>query len=133
MTQAFGIDTSIVVRLVTGQPVEIFERCSQRLQELVVEKGAEVFASNQVIGEAYVSLQHHYGVSKLEARRSLAKLLRSGLVAALEGDEVLAILEEARGAGLIDQLIALSYRRSRLVTLTLDQKMAKLSGARLLS
>ena len=29
-------------------------------------------ASNQVIGETYVALQHHYGVTKSEARRALA-------------------------------------------------------------
>jgi predicted nucleic acid-binding protein len=81
MTQAFGIDTSIVVRLVTGRPPEIFNRCVNRLEQLVAEQGTELFASCQVIGEAYVSVQHHYGISKLEARRALVKLLRSGLVA----------------------------------------------------
>jgi predicted nucleic acid-binding protein len=132
MTQAFGIDTSIVVRLVTGQPVEIFERCVDRLEHLVVENGAEIFASNQVIGEAYVSVQHHYGISKSEVSRSLVSLLRSGLVTPLEGDEVITLIEDSRGAGLIDRLIAFSHRRQRLVTLTLDQKMAKLPGAQLL-
>ena len=63
-----GIDTSVLVRLVTGQPPNLFTLCVERLSALSAED-AEIFASNQVIGEAYVALQHHYGVSKEDARR----------------------------------------------------------------
>ena len=62
MTMRYGIDTSVLVRLITGNPAEQFEQCVSRLSSLV-EEGAEIFASNQVIGEAYVAVQHHYGVS----------------------------------------------------------------------
>ena len=62
MTMRYGIDTSVLMRLITGQPAEAFEYCVSRLSALV-EGGAEILASNQVIGEAYVAVQHHYGVS----------------------------------------------------------------------
>ena len=68
MTPRFGIDTSVLVRLLSGDPAADFERCVSRLNALVEDDGAEVFASNQVIGEAYVAVQHHYGVSKADAR-----------------------------------------------------------------
>lgn len=130
MTARFGIDTSILVRLATGDPERAFEDCVQRLATLVEQDDAEVFASNQVIGEAYVALQHHYGVPKPEARAALASVLSSGLVAPMNGPGVYAALEAAKGCGLLDRLIADDYRRAGLVTLTLDRKMAALPQAR---
>lgn len=130
MIARFGIDTSILVRLATGDPERAFEDCVQRLTSLVEQDDAEVFASNQVIGEAYVALQHHYGVPKLEARAALASVLSSGLVAPMNGPGVFAALEAAKGCGLLDRLIADDYRRAELVTLTLDRKMAALPQAR---
>ena len=50
MTRRYGIDTSVLMRLLTGQPTEDFAYCMKRLRELV-EDGSEIFASNQVIGE----------------------------------------------------------------------------------
>ena len=69
MTQRFGIDTSILVRLVTGDPEDGFARCVEALTGLVDREGAEVYASNQVIGEAYVAIQHHYGVPNAHSTR----------------------------------------------------------------
>jgi hypothetical protein len=71
-------------------------------------------------------------VTRAEAREGLASLLQSGLVAACNGQAVLHILSEPSGCGLLDRLIADDYRRADLLTLILDRKMAKLSGARLL-
>ena len=130
MTMRFGIDTSIIVRLATGDPEDSFETCVRKLTSLIERDDAEIFASNQVIGEAYIAIQHHYGVSKLDARAALADVLRSGLVAPLNGAGVFAALEANSGCGLLDRLIADDYRRVELMTLTLDRKMASLPQAR---
>lgn len=130
MTPRFGIDTSIFVRLLTGDPSRSFERCVSELTALVEQDEAEITVSNQVIGEAYIVLQHHYGVPKQEARAALASVLRSGLVAPLNGAEVFAALAAASGCGLIDRLIADDYHRRGLETLTLDGRMARLAHAR---
>ena len=132
MAASYGIDTSILVRLVTGDPEEGFERCVASLTRLIEREDAGVFASNQVIGEAYVALQHHYGATKPQARTGLESVLQSGLVAPLNGDAVLTALAQGAGAGLFDRLIADDYQRRGLVTLTLDRKMGALSEARLL-
>lgn len=132
MTPRFGIDTSILVRLATGDPEESFDQCLRALTPLVQEQGAEIFASNQVIGEAYIALQHHYGVTKSEARFGLANVLRSGMVAPLNGHSVFEALAAESGCGLLDRLIADDYRRAGLVSLTLDRKMTALAHARLL-
>lgn len=133
MTRRFGIDTSILVRLLTGDPAPTFDRCVRRLRELA-DEGSEVFASNQVIGETYVAVQHHYGVAKEDARSGLSEVLRSGLVAPLRGRAVLAALAAGSGGcGLLDRLIALDYGESDLVTLTLDERMARLPRTTLLA
>ncbi len=130
MTPRFGIDTSVLVRLVAGEPQAEFERCVETLRSLIEDAGAEIVVSNQVIGEAYVALQHHYGVSKTEARAGLLDVLRSGMVAPLNGRAVLGALEAREGAGLLDRLISEEYSRGGLEALTLDRRTGSLPGVR---
>ena len=126
MTRRFGIDTSVLVRLLTRHPEADFDYCVGKLHGLL-DDGGEIFASNQVIGEAYVAVQHHYGVSRADARASLRDALRSGLVAPLNGREVIAALEATGGPGLFDRLIADDYSHAGLEVLTLDRQMANLA------
>ncbi len=132
MTPRYGIDTSVLVRLVTGDPQPDFDHCVNYLSELVTRKGAEIFVSNQVLGECYIALQHHYGISKADARAGLAQVLGSGLVSALHGREVLKVLAASSGCGLLDRLIAEDYDQAGVVTLTLDKRMATLPTCHLL-
>jgi predicted nucleic acid-binding protein len=132
MTPRFGIDTSILVRLVTAEPADSFRRCLERLTTLVENDDAEIVASGIVISEAYVALQHHYGVTKEEARAGLTGALTSGLVTPLNRKETLSALKARGGSGLVDRLIAIDYVRTGHATLTLDRRMARLKGARLL-
>ena len=129
MTRRYGIDTSVLVRLITGSPPDAYAHCVKRLSALVVS-GAEIFASNQVIGEAFVAVRHHYGVAAVDARSELSKALRSGLVAPLNGQSVMEALAASSGPGLFDRLIADDYSRVGLEVLTLDRKMAALSDVR---
>ena len=131
MTGRFGIDTSVLVRLTTRQPEPEFLRCVGELRALLVG-GAEIVASNQVIGEAYVAIQQHYGVTKVAARGTLLDVLESGVVAPLNGESVLELLRESGGPGLVDRLIVDGYQHDDLDTLTLDRRMASLPRSRLL-
>ena len=128
MTPRFGIDTSVLVRLVTGQPEPDFRSCLEALRLIVEDQGGELFASNQVVDEAYVTIQHHYGVSDAETREGLIAVLTSGLVAPSNGHGVISMLEERQGAGLFDRLIADGYSREGMETLTLDRRMSSLPG-----
>ena len=132
MIHRYGIDTSILVRLTSGDPPGAFRRCVEQLAEILAAGDAEIFVSNQVIGESYIALQHHYGVPKAEARQALRDTLSSGLVAPLDARAVLEALQEQAGCGLLDRLIGQDYRQRGLVTLTLDKRMASLADARLL-
>ena len=130
MTRRYGIDTSVLVRLITKLPEDQYRHCEDELTRMVEEERDELFASNQVICEAYIAVQHHYGVSKNDARVALTGALTSGLVAPLNGQPVLRALQETGGAGLIDRLIAEDYSRTVSETLTLDRRMSALPGVR---
>ena len=132
MTPRFGIDTSVLVRLAVGEPARDFQHCVEALRILVEDQGCETFASNQVIGEAYITIQHHYGVSDADARAVLIDVLTSGLVAPLNGQVVIQALQTCDSPGLFDRLIADDYSRAGLQTLTLDRQMANLTNVRTL-
>ena len=131
MTGRCGIDTSVLVRLTTSLPAEEFARCVRELRVLY-ESDVEIVVSNQVIGEAYIVAQHHYGASKNAARASILGVFESGLVSPLNGDSVLDLLREPGGPGLVDRLIVDGYSRNDIETLTLDRRMAGLPRSRLL-
>ena len=132
MTHRYGIDTSVLVRLATGLPPLEFERSVGKLTALVEKEGAQIVASNQVIGESYIALQHHYRVGKLDARAALFGVLQSGLIEAQGGKIVLDALATTKGCGLLDRLIASAYDDAGFTTLTLDKKVAKLPNAKLI-
>lgn len=128
MTQRYGIDTSILVRLVTREPETDFRDCVEKLRVLVEGQRCEVFASNQVVGEAYITIQHHYRKSADETRSALVDVLSSGLVSPLNGRAVIQALRASGGPGLFDRLISIGYSHAGLETLTLDRAMASLPG-----
>ena len=127
-----GIDTSVLARLLTGLPPEQYELCDRELTRLVEEEGAAVFASNQVIGEAFITVQHHYGLTGPQAKAGLLRILTSGLITPLNGQAVLEALSATGSPGLFDRLITDDYAHAGLETLTLDRRMASLPAALLM-
>jgi predicted nucleic acid-binding protein len=122
------IDTSIMVRLLTGQPAADYQATLTRLTALRTSQPEHITVANIVIAEAYAVLQHHYGLAKPAAREALLSVLTSGLIEPAQGDAVLEALKTAKEPGLTDRLIALDYAGLRTTTLTLDRKMASLAG-----
>lgn len=128
--QAFGIDTSVFLRLLTGHPAADFAETVASLKRLHERSSAvELFVSNQVIGEAYIVLQHYYGISKSDARGAMRDLFSSGSLSPLNGRPVIDLLAARNSAGLLDRLIIQGYQQEELPTLTRDKKMARLPGA----
>ena len=97
----------------------------------MIDAGGEVLVSNQVIGEAYIVLQHFYRTTKPQARSALLEVLSRGLVSPLNSESVLDLLRESGGSGLVDRLIVDGYTHDDLDTLTLDRRMASLPRSQL--
>ena len=125
---AYGIDTSIFVRVLTGLPATDYQATLKRLTAIRSSQPEHITVANIVIAEAYAVLQHHYALTKADARAAILSALTSGLMEPVHGDAVLDALRETKEPGLTDRLIALDYAHQRAVVLTLDRKMASLAG-----
>jgi predicted nucleic acid-binding protein len=111
----------------TGHPEKDFQKTVAAIKTLhETEPATQLMVSNQVIGEAYITLQHFYEISKLDARAAIRSLFASGHVHPLNGKEVVEVLKSKSGAGLMDRLIAQDYAAHDCLVLTNDRKMAKL-------
>jgi predicted nucleic acid-binding protein len=129
MTHRYGIDTSVFVRLLTGDPEADYQNTVLSLERRMQnEPKTEFFVSNQVIGEAYIALQHHYKITKEESRQALHSVLTSGLCSPLNGSPVLDAILSKKGCGLVDRLIVNDYAIQGVRTLTNDAKMTRLPG-----
>ena len=132
-TQIYGLDTSVFVRLLTGHPEADFQKTALALKALHENlPSTELVVSNQVIGEAYITLQHFYKISKGDARQAILDLFASGNVSPLNGAPTYEILADSSGAGLMDRLIVEDYSLRGVTVLTNDKHMAKVEGAKLL-
>jgi predicted nucleic acid-binding protein len=124
---AIGVDTSVVIRLLVGEPPAQARSARLRLEK-AVEAGEPVLVADIVLAEAYFALHHHYGVPKEEARGLLRDFTTSGVVT-LAPFEATVALEPGKGAGLVDRLIVARYRSMGALTLTFERKQAALEGA----
>ncbi len=125
--QSYGIDTSIFVRLLTGDPNDLYLQAKAALIAIRKQSASiEILVSNIVIGEAYFVLQHHYGISKKDSCDALVKVLTSGLVAPQHGQAVLQAIQEVKEPGLMDRLIHIDYSAGKLQSLTIDKHMSRL-------
>ena len=126
-----ALDTSVVVRLLIGVPVDQFAAARHRLSDAHA-LGESVLVSDLVVMEAYHALRHHYHVQENEARASLAAFLSSGLVESDPAGIAEILTDSRRAPGLADRLI---LRRSLVrgaTLLTMDRRQARLEGAELL-
>ncbi len=130
MNHHYGIDTSVFIRLLTGDPEAEYEKTVRRFEaRFEKEPQSEFFVSNQVIVEAYIALQHHYGITKSAARSAMLDVFSSGLCSPLNGASVIAALQADQGCGVLDRLIADDYAKSDMKVLTNDLKMSRLPSA----
>ncbi len=125
---AYGIDTSVFVRVLTGLPAADYQTTVKRLAALRAAQAEHITVANIVIAEAYAVLPHHYGVSKVDARTAILAARISGLVEPAHGDVVLDALRTTKEPGLTGRLSALDYAHRPATMLTLDRKMATLPG-----
>jgi predicted nucleic-acid-binding protein len=128
--RSVGLDTSVVLRLLTEDPKDQANLAKKKL-DVAFKSKKTVFISDLVISEVYFGLQHHYGVPKSAAKKALIQLLESKKVnPEKNGKALLALKEDEKsgGAGLVDRMIVLQNLDSTHETLTFDKKMAKVSG-----
>ena len=128
-----GLDTSVVLRLLTGEPETQARRALEEFEK-AIHGGGELLISDLVVSEVYFALQHHYGVPKAEALALLATFLGEGGVHPLGA--AAAVLAEPNPAtakpGFVDRLIHAEYRQAAKEILTFEKAAGRLPGVRVL-
>jgi predicted nucleic-acid-binding protein len=130
-----GLDTSVLVRVLTGEPRDLALVALDFLLERE-KAGDRVLVSDWVLAEAYYALQHHYGASKRDTLDALGDFLASP---GIEGTgEVAAVLAtpdlESAKPGFIDRVIHRDYLRSGADEVaTFEKAAAKLPHVRVLA
>lgn len=124
---SLGLDTSVVVRLLTGEPADLAAKARNRLLEAHRIRQAAM-VSDLVIAEAYHALRHHYSFDPADIRRGLLAMLTSGMVQHERGSAVLSVLQAKMPgkAGFVDRLIQARYETDGMTTLTLDKAQARI-------
>ncbi len=125
----FGLDTSVVLRLLVGAPAAQAE-AARRLLETTAEP---VLVSDLVVGEAYFALRHHYAVPHAAAVTALGALLGDARVRAPGAAPTVLQQARAETPGLMDRLIHEHYRSDGATLATFDRDAARLKGARLVA
>jgi predicted nucleic acid-binding protein len=131
-----GLDTSVVVRLLVGEPAAQAERARRLLDDNANGGASTAVVSDLVVGESYFALRHHYGVPHTEAVAALRELLSDPRVhpSGAAADVLAAAAARETAPGFMDRLIHANYRRMDAVVLvTFDRAAAKLPKVRLLT
>ena len=63
---AIGLDTSVVLRLLIGEPRVQMEVARRRIERALIV-GEKVVVTDLVVAEAFHALRHHYGVPETVA------------------------------------------------------------------
>jgi len=130
-----GLDTSILVRVLTGEPRDLALVALSFLLERQ-KAGDRVIVSDWVVAEAYYALQHHYGASKRDTLDALGDFLASP---GIEGTgDVVAVLAtpdlESAKPGFVDRVIHRNYLRSGAEEVaTFERAAAKLPNVHVLT
>lgn len=100
------LDTSVVMRLLVGAPLEQFRMATRFLDSRVTD-GGTVTVGDLVLAEAYFALQSAYAMPKDEALDVLARFsVAPGIVVSGHAREALALPGISRAKpGFIDRLI----------------------------
>jgi predicted nucleic acid-binding protein len=128
-----GLDTSVVLRLLVGQPADQAQRAVAFLEE-TARRGNQAVVSDLVVAESYFALQYHYGVPKKEALLALRRMFADGEIEPQGvASEVLATdgLASAK-PGLVDRLIQGAYVSTGSSMATFEKACGKLKSVRVL-
>jgi predicted nucleic acid-binding protein len=125
---AIGLDTSVVLRLLIGEPRPQMEAARRRIERALIA-GEKVIVTDLVIAEAFYALRHHYGVPETVALGRLREFLGSHVVHLDPAGAEEALGQGTRTqAGVVDRLIVARYRALGATTATFDLRQARLEG-----
>ena len=130
----FGLDTSVVLRLLTGQPRDLAAKALERYQDGIAA-GDDFSVSDLVAAESYYAIQHHYGKTKEEALDAL-RSFSSGEGISFSQNFAVAIntpnIHKA-SPGFVDRMLASGYVERGQITLSCEKSFRRLPDTEVIS
>ena len=130
----FGLDTSVVLRLLTGQPQDLAARALTRYQDGIAA-GDDFCVSDVVAAEAYFALQQHYRKTKEEALEAL-RGFSSGEGISFSQNFAASIntpnIHKAN-PGFVDRMLVSGYREQGQITLSCEKSFKRLADTEVIS
>ena len=128
----YGLDTSVVVRLLIKEPVEQAEIAQQFILDARTQ-GCTIWVSDLVLAEAYYVLHSYYDTPKDVALSALLQLIDSGDVdVEPDGCGRIALQDKLSNPGKlgwVDRMIYEQYRRKNARLVSFEKAAGPLSKA----
>lgn len=123
-----GLDTSVVLRLLTGEPATLARKVLARFQE-GLDRGDTYYVNDIVAAETYYALQHHYRKTKEEALAGLKALSEDPAFSFSDGfAKAMALpMPHRANPGFIDRLLSSDYEARGYPTLSCEKSFKRLS------
>lgn len=130
---SLSLDTSVLLRLLTAQPIDQFRAATQFLQEQK-KCNATLHVSDLVLAESYFALHSYYRLSKADSLLALARFTQhSGVSPTPYAQTILSLPNLATAnPGFVDRLIHGSSRSAGHTLATFEKSSAKLPSTLLL-
>lgn len=130
----FGLDTSVVLRLLTGQPQDLAAKALERYQDGIAA-GDDFSVSDLVAAESYYAIQHHYGKSKEEALDALRSFSSGDGISFSQNFEAAINTPNIHKAspGFVDRMLVSGYGENGQITLSCEKSYRRLPGTEVIS
>ena len=130
----FGLDTSVVLRLLTGQPQDLAAKALERYQDGIAA-GDDFSVSDLVAAESYYAIQHHYGKSKEEALDALRSFSSGDGISFSQNFEAAINKPNIHKAspGFVDRMLVSGYGETGQITLSCEKSFRRLPGTEVIS
>ena len=127
------LDTSVLLRLLVGEPEKQAKIAEEALDELC-KSGGKAFVSDLLLCETYFALQFHYKVPKKEAIEVLKNLSQSEEIecSTIARSVLTQTNLHSANPGFVDRLIHAQYETTGAPMLTFEKASKKLPNTRLL-
>ncbi|WP_367871177.1 PIN domain-containing protein [Luteolibacter sp. Populi] len=124
-----GLDTSVVLRLLVGEPEPQFLAAAKLVEE-IRRAGNRAVVDDLVVAETYFAAQYHYGVSKESILTALAKMLAAGEILFTGQSATILTLPALHSAkpGFVDRMIHASYTQAGGRMATFEKSAGKLAN-----
>lgn len=123
----YTLDTSFVIRLLTRDPLPLFERAAAFIGQFA-EGMPGLIVSDLVLAETYYALQHHYVFPKADALAVLLAMSRHPTISVTP--HAFKVLSQPRLSsakpGFVDRLIHGESEASRTTLVTFEKAARKL-------